>query len=255
MKLLRALLAALSFLTRLPVGRSLVLAPEELGRALYFFPLVGAALGAALWLVERALRGHLSAELLAIALTAVLAALTGGLHLDGVADVCDGLAGGRGDRERALAIMHDSRIGALGALALVLLLFAKVIALRDALELAPRHSAQLLIAFPAIARAAVVPLIALIPYARAEGLGAAFHAHAGMRHVLLAMLAVLAVAAIAFASSIAPRMLVAIGAALALATAFGLCLRRRLGGLTGDAYGAAIELAELAFLVACAVRV
>jgi cobalamin synthase len=127
-----------------------------------------------------------------------------------------------------------------------------VIALRDALELAPNQRVQLLIAFPAIARAAVVPLIALIPYARAEGLGAAFHGHAGARHVLIAALAV---TALAVASWFDPRMLVAIGVALALAAVFGLYLQRRLGGLTGDGYGAAIELAELAFLVACAVRI
>ncbi|HMI92808.1 MAG TPA: adenosylcobinamide-GDP ribazoletransferase, partial [Polyangiales bacterium] len=135
MKLLRALLAAIGFLTRLPVGRKWEIGAEDLGRALYFFPWAGALLGALLLVLERVLHGHLSLELIALALTAALAALTGGLHLDGVADICDGLAGGRGNRARTLEIMRDSRIGALGALALALLLIGKVLAVRDVLLL------------------------------------------------------------------------------------------------------------------------
>jgi adenosylcobinamide-GDP ribazoletransferase len=249
MKLLRALLAALGFLTRLPVPvpRTLALGAEDLGRALSFFPLAGALLGALLLLVERVLRGHLSVELIALALTSVLAALTGGLHLDGVADVCDGLAGGRGDRARTLEIMRDSRIGALGALALSLVLLAKLLATRDVLLLgSPPWPVALA---PLVARACVVPLIVLIPYARSSGLGSPFAAHGRVVHVLVAvgsggLLATAAGGRTAFAALVA----------LLVVAALGAWLRPRLGGLTGDAYGAAIELAEIAFLLACAFR-
>ena len=246
MKPLRALLAAIGFLTRLPLGRSLSFAPEELGRALYFFPLVGALLGVLLLAAERALHGAFSPELIALLLTALLAALTGGLHLDGLADVCDGLAGGRGDRARTLEIMRDSRIGALGAVALVLLLLAKVLATRDALLLGPGCA---WLVYPVVARAAVVPLIVWLPYARASGLGSAFHDHGKLAHVLSAACLTGALVAV-----LGPRIAAAALVALAVAGLVGLGLRRRLGGLTGDVYGAAIELGELAFLLACAFR-
>jgi adenosylcobinamide-GDP ribazoletransferase len=249
MKALRALLAAVGFLTRVPVGDKLALGPEDLGRALYFFPWAGALLGALLWLVELALRGRFSPELIALALTAVLAALTGGLHLDGVADVCDGLAGSRGDRARALEIMRDSRIGALGALALVLVLLAKLLAVRDLLLLGPRVVVLLALA-PVVARACVVPLIVLLPYARSAGLGSPFHAHGRLAHGLVAVGTGAALAGVAGGRAL-PAALVA----LLVAAALGLWLWRRLGGLTGDAYGAAIELSELAFLLACVFRV
>ena len=92
--------------------------------------------------------------------------MTGGLHLDGVADVFDGLGGGHGDRERILRIMRDSRIGAHGATALVLVLAVKVAALA---ELLGRGALWPLVVAPAVARFAVVPLIVLLPYARRGG--------------------------------------------------------------------------------------
>jgi adenosylcobinamide-GDP ribazoletransferase len=246
MRVLRALLTALGFLTRLPVAHGLRSEPSDLGRALALFPAVGLLLGALLAGCARALRGHLSSELIAVALVALLTALTGGLHLDGVADVFDGLGGGRGDRARTLEIMRDSRIGALGAAALQLTVLAKLFALRALLPLEPNLALYL---FPLIARACVVPLVVCFPYAREAGLGAAFHAHGRMVHVLWA--AAFTGAALVLTGG---RAIYAAFAALSAALALAWLLQRRLGGLTGDVYGAAIELSEVAFLWVIALR-
>jgi adenosylcobinamide-GDP ribazoletransferase len=242
----RAWLTALGFLTRLPAGYAQRSEPADLGRALACFPLVGALLGALLVALERALRGHLAADLIAIALTALLTALTGGLHLDGVADLFDGLGGGRGERARTLEIMRDSRIGSLGAAALQLTVLAKLFGLRALLAADPTVG---LLLFPLVARACAVPLVVCFPYARPSGLGAAFHAHGRSAHVLWA--AAFVALAVGFTGG---RVLLATAIALVTSLLLAWPLHRRLGGLTGDVYGAAIELAEVAFLWALAVR-
>src|SRR5581483_615259 len=123
---LRPALAAFTFLTRLPLrtgvaaGGAGVDMAADLGRSLPYFPVVGAVLGGALVGAGRLLEGRLPAGLTAVLLVALLALLTGGLHLDGLADLFDALGGGRGDRARMLDIMRDSRIGAHGAVALCL---------------------------------------------------------------------------------------------------------------------------------------
>jgi adenosylcobinamide-GDP ribazoletransferase len=245
MRPLRDARLAFQFLTRLPVGSG-AMSGADLGRSCAWFPLPGAAMGllvaAGSWLIGP----HLPPALVGVLAAAALAALSGALHLDGVADVFDGLGGGHGNRERTLAIMRDSRIGALGATALVLVLVAKAVALGD---LVGRGELWPLVVAPAVARFAAVPLVVLFPYARPEGLGKAFQGTAGRREIAVA--AVLTAAVIA---RFVPGALAASAAALAAAGALALLVYRRLGGLTGDVYGACIELAELAFLVTACVR-
>lgn len=235
---------AFQFLTRIPVGGTLTRA--DLGRSCAWFPLPGAVMGVAVaggaWLAA----GHVPPALAGVLAAAALAWLSGGLHLDGLADLVDGLSGGRGDRDRALAIMRDGRIGAHGAAALVLVLLAKSAALA---ELVARGEPWALVAAPAVARFCAVPLVVAFPYARPEGLGKPFHGTAGAREVGVA--AVLAAAALAPGL---PGSLAQAAAAVGVAQAVALVARRRLGGLTGDVYGAAIELAELAFLAVAALR-
>jgi adenosylcobinamide-GDP ribazoletransferase len=235
----RPLVAAFAFLTRLPVWSG-PLRDEDLGRSVAFFPVVGLVLGLVLTGLGSVLGGVLSPTLTAVVLVALLAALTGGLHLDGVADVFDALGGGQGDRQRMLDIMKDSRIGAHGAAALVLLLVAKVAAVA---ELVARRDLLGLLVFPAVARWAVTPAIVFHPYARAEGTGRAFNGEARVREVAGATaLLALALAAVGI------RLVAPAAGALAAASLFALWLRCRLGGLTGDVYGASIELAEVVTL-------
>jgi adenosylcobinamide-GDP ribazoletransferase len=237
-------LLALRFLTRFPLPRGAAV-EGDLGRSAAWFPLAGAVMGGVLAGAAFAAFPHVPPAVAAILAVAALAWMTGGLHLDGVADVFDGLGGGRGDRERILRIMRDSRIGAHGAAALVLVLGLKAAALAEVLA---RGEVWPLFVAPVVSRFAVVPLVVLFPYAREEGLGTAFRRNAGRREIAIA--ACLAAAALA---PFAPASLAPAAVALAAAAALALAVQARLGGLTGDVYGAAIEIAEAALLAAASV--
>jgi adenosylcobinamide-GDP ribazoletransferase len=236
---MRPLVAAFAFLTRLPVWAGPLL-DTDLGRSVSFFPVVGLVLGLVLTGLASLLSGVLAPALTAVLLVALLAGMTGGLHLDGVADVFDALGGGRGDRQRMLDIMRDSRIGAHGAAALILLLLAKVFAVA---QLVAHRDLAALLAFPAVGRWAVTPAIVFFPYARAEGVGRAFSGEAGPLQVVISTVIALGVLA-----ALGVRLLVPAAGALVAATVLALWLRRRLGGLTGDVYGAVVEVAEVTML-------
>jgi adenosylcobinamide-GDP ribazoletransferase len=238
----RELRLAVGFLTRFPPGNLPEVAPADLGRCMAFFPLVGLALGGLLVICDAGLAHLLPRTVGDALLLAVLALASGALHLDGLADLCDGVGGGR-DRESALRIMKDSCIGAFGAVGLVLLLLVKYLALVS-LPVAIKPAALLLM--PVAGRWAPVWLAVTVPYLRGpEGTGAAFANHAGGRELMLASVTLLAVAAGLFRLEG-----VALAAGLALAVpGFGLWIRRRLGGVTGDVLGASVELMELLALL------
>ena len=238
-----SILSAFAFLTRLPV-RTEAISDRDLGRSVGFFPLVGLVLGLATAGEAYGCARFLPPTMTAVIVVSTLAVLTGGLHLDGMADLADGLAGGRGDRERTLAIMRDSRIGAQGAVAVFLLLAGKIAATAALVE---SRDFLALVAIPVVGRFAVGPSIVLFPYARSEGLGRAFKGQAGLPQLAIGFVT-MAVVALVLGPPV-PR--AALGG-LAVALLLGLGLRARLGGLTGDMYGATIELAEVtaAFLAA-----
>lgn len=233
------LLAAIAFLTRVPVRRSFE--AVDVGRASLFFPLVGAGIGVVQLGLFRLLGNHLPALLVGVLVTALSAWTTRGLHLDGLADFADGLGGGR-TREDALRILRDPRVGAFGATALFLVLAVKIAAVGSL------RSSEGLVLAPAVARWASVPLAFFLPYAReGEGLGAALTDHVGLFELLGATALVAALALV-----LAPRLVFATAvAALAMTALTGLLARGRLGGITGDVLGANTELAEsLALVVA-----
>jgi adenosylcobinamide-GDP ribazoletransferase len=238
---LRALGAAVAFLTILPV-RQRSFEEADLADSLVYFPLVGLLLGSGLLTMACMAHHFLSPHLTALCIVAVLVVATGGLHIDGLADVFDGLSSSR-DPDRALAVMRDSRIGALGATALVLVLATKTAALT---EVVGKDDVWIIFSFPALARWATTIIVVAHPYARSEGLGKPFRL-ATARHVI-------------FASAWLVALVVADGsvrfAALVTLTTvllFAYWVRRRLGGLTGDAYGAAIELGETAALLSASI--
>jgi adenosylcobinamide-GDP ribazoletransferase len=240
---LRALAIALGFLTRLPIRQRTPPQAGELVGAATLFPLVGAALGG---LVGGAAVGlaQLVPALLAAALAIALElALTGALHVDGLADSADGLAGR--DPERALAIMRDHALGAYGGSALALDLLVKAAALA---ALAESTAVLPVVAAFAVSRAAPLPLAAALPYGRAGAGTGRLLAERLPWGRALAGLALAVVVALAAAGAWALASL----ACLALVTAVvGLLALRRLGGVTGDVMGAAIELtATLALVVA-----
>jgi adenosylcobinamide-GDP ribazoletransferase len=213
---------------------------EALGRAAPWFPVVGLGIGAVLVAVERA-AGVLFPALLAALLTVTAwKVLTGGLHLDGLADCLDGVAGR--DAAHRLAIMRDSRIGAFGAIGLILFLLLEIAAVA---ELRPGLRWRALLVLPAVARATPPLLSSLFPPATAEGHGATFRL--GVRWSAAPLALVLALA-FAWAALDLPGLLLAV-AAILIAVVFAWFMATRLSGITGDVYGAAIEVAELAGLL------
>lgn len=232
--------AAARYLTIVPVPGPPQPSLQALGGCVGWFPVVGALLGvlvAAGELVATAVFPPLLAALLTLALWKFL---TGGLHLDGLADCLDGLAGR--DREHRLAIMRDSRIGTFGVAGLV---FVLVLGLLAIAELPPAVRSGTLVAAPAVARVAPGLLGRLYPTARSEGMGAAFQACLDPGRVVAAAAVGVGVAIVALgAAGVA-----AAAAALVVAAGVGRFMTKRLGGITGDVHGAAVEAAELVVLL------
>ena len=239
---LRALAAALSFLTVFPLGRWLVLDGDDVARAGPAFPLVGAGIGAAVGGIAAALAGPLSPLLaVALALTAGTV-LTGALHLDALADTADAL--GARSRERALEIMRDHAVGAYGAAAIALGLLVKAATLTTLVQ--QQHVLRFAVVAGALSRATPVVLAAWLPYARPGGGAGAPLTNGGRSRAAVAAAVALAVAAaLAGVDGLA-----AAACAAGVAVPFGITCRRWLGGATGDTLGAAVELSESVVLVA-----
>jgi len=233
--------SAVAFLTILPVAARDGAPGDRLGRAV--FPAVGIFLGLVAW-VALWLGSLVAGPLLgAVAALATLALLTGGLHLDGFADCADGLLA-LGSRERRLEIMRDPRLGAFGVVALVLLLLADAAVLQ---RLGVRDALPALIAAGAFSRLAILVVLVTLPYVRPEGLGKLAAGRGGRE---LALGAVLAGPTLVLDWR---HVLLGAAGAAAAATCVAWLAHRRIGGATGDVYGAVSETAQLAVLLAFAV--
>ena len=245
---MRDLKVAALFLTRFPIRLDGTATMRDLAAAVYAFPLVGAAVGL-LGGLAFAVATWLGLPSLPAALLAIVAMLlaTGALHEDGLADTADGLGAGT-DRARALEIMGDSRIGSFGALALLLSVLARLIALAPMWD--PREVTLVLVAAGMTSRALMPVVMLLQPSARAEGLAAA----AGTPQPLRVMLgAFLAIAGAVLLLPL-PMAVTALAASAVIALAFAAWLGNRLGGCTGDTLGAVQQIAEIVFLLAIVSR-
>lgn len=235
---------ALQFLSSLPVTLPGMPTPEQNGRSLLFYPLVGLLFGVLLWALDSLLQGTQPLLHAGLLLTAWVI-LGGGLHLDGLADSADAWLGGFGDRERTLAIMKDPRSGPIAVVTLVLVLLLKCCAL---LALVEGGQGALLILAPVIGRAAMLALFLGTPYVRRGGLGQALKDHLP-RETALWVLGISTVGCLLLGGWLP---------LLAAAVAFFALRRsmlRRLGGTTGDTAGALLELLELAVVVTLACNV
>ena len=239
--------AMISFISSLPVPArwSQGLDFEHYSRGIVMFPLIGVVLGGLTGLVFMALQPWCGIPLAALFAVLTLALLTGGFHLDGLADTCDGIFSAR-RRERMLEIMRDSRLGTHGGLALIFVLLAKVLVVS---ELALRGTPMLaaLAAACVAGRGTAVLLMYRHRYASEEGLGNVFIGKVTGRQtcVTLGLAAILAAVLLPGMRGVA-ALVVTIVAIFIL----GQLLKRTLGGQTGDTLGAAIELGELIFLLA-----
>jgi len=232
-------LDALGFLTILPMPRQP--GPEELGRTVVYFPVVGIIIGLVLlglnWLLGLVLPPALVNVLLIVALVGI----SGALHLDGFVDTCDGLGGNRTAGER-WQLMRDSRTGAFGVIGAVCLLLVKYISLNCVP--APVMVATLVM-MPVVSRWAMVYAIFAYPYAKQEGLGLAFKQGANLLIFITATLITLAVVVVS-ARLVGLVIMLGTWVIVIVAAAY---FRRKFAGLTGDNYGAISELAEVCVLV------
>jgi adenosylcobinamide-GDP ribazoletransferase len=236
------LAAATAFLTRVPVGRFVELDGRAVTRAAPLYPLVGGAVGAFAGASVDVLAGPLPAWAAATIGVGLAALLTGGMHLDALADTADALGGTT--RERRLEIMRDHSLGSFGAVALILVLLLEISLLA---ELGARDLAFVSFAAAgALSRWSALPLALALPYTREEGQGRSLATGISFAAVLLGLAVAGGIAAIALGSGAA----VALGAASGISLVLGLFYRRWLGGVTGDALGATTALAQTACLVA-----
>ncbi|VVE19619.1 MULTISPECIES: adenosylcobinamide-GDP ribazoletransferase [Pandoraea] len=245
----RLFLTALGFFTRVPIPAWVGYSPEQLSAATRYFPLVGVFVGAVAALLTVAM-GCLWSPALAIALgLAASVLLTGAFHEDGLADSVDAF-GGAFARERVLEIMHDSRIGTYGAVALWLALAIKWQALVDIQRAAGWSGfAVVLIGAHAASRCMAISLLRTLDYVRGEGKAKPIAQRLGMQDLVFGV-------ACSVPWGVWPDWRAGVTGALvliAVRAGFVRYLHRRLGGYTGDTLGFAQQLGELAlYLTVCA---
>ncbi len=240
------LLAALTFLTRLPLHRAMSEAPASLADAAWAFPLVGVVVGAIGALAYSIAAGldvpPIAAALIAVGATALV---TGGLHEDGLADTADGFGGGV-DREEKLLIMRDSRTGVYGVLALLFSVALRVTAIGQIAN--GWRVLGALIAAHAVARGFLPAAMRFLDPARGDGLGAG----AGRPESSAVLWACgIGVVAAALSVGVRPGLAASIAAAAVMAV-IGWFAQRQIGGQTGDVLGAIEQGGEVAALLAVA---
>ena len=237
-------LAAIQFLTSIPLPRRREASPEDLGHSTTYFPVVGLIIGIILgglnWLLSLVLPPAVVTALLLV----VLVIITGALHLDGFVDTCDGIAGHKSVEDR-WRVMRDSRAGAFGIIGIVLLLLVNYVSLNSILE---TFIMATLLFMPVVSRRAIVYAIFVYPYARPSGLGTAFKQTTKWPQFIAATLITLVVAAALYPLCQLTCLLVIFGVCLVTAV-FSLYLKRKFSGLTGDTYGAINEVAEVMVLI------
>ncbi|MBW5448015.1 adenosylcobinamide-GDP ribazoletransferase [Cohnella sp. CFH 77786] len=252
---LQALAAAFQFLTRIPVPVSFEYTDAHFRRSVVFYPVAGFAIGGIVIAIGMLLERFLPAPIAGIMLVAVWTFLSGGLHLDGLMDTADGLLSHR-SKERMLEIMKDSRVGAMGVIVCIFYLLLKIASVISLLQGDGRQWPVLLLSVPVWSRSFLATAIACWPYARREqGLGSLYRSVRGKHAVSSALAAAVLTLGILSACGRwnAPEtgLLLLSFACVTFGIGFGIAsaVSRKLGGLTGDVYGALNECIELGLLL------
>ncbi len=233
-------LIALQFLTTFPIQLKAMPSPQQNGQSLLFYPVVGLLIGAILWAIA-ILFQSLPIILLASIVLCTWIWLTGGLHLDGLADTADAWVGGFGDQARTLAIMKDPNCGPIGVLSLVMICLLKWSAIYVLLQ---QKMLLALLIFPVLGRIAPLILFLTTPYVRKNGLGSALAEFIPQKTAVL-----LIVVCLSF-----PLVFSWLGLVSSFVFLFSLYYLRhkfiqRIAGITGDTVGASIEILETATLL------
>jgi adenosylcobinamide-GDP ribazoletransferase len=239
---------AWQFLTILPWGkRGQETDPRLLGRSLAFYPAIGLLLGLILWAAHFACSFVFPRALCDGLVILLLAMLTGALHLDGLADTCDGLASGKSAEER-MKIMKDHRVGTFGAVGLILILGMKFLALNS---LPDKAVGTALVLALVLSRWSMVQLIYRAPYARSEGgLGLPFKENLTRREIVAAAATSL-ILGFFFYRFWGVMLCLLVGV---FTLFFQKFFEKRIGGITGDILGAANEVNEVLILVILPLR-
>lgn len=247
---MNSFLIGLQFLTRIFVVKQSVWTEKSFGESVKFFPAVGAILGIICAVIAGAIN-LLNLPLLTGAIGfATLIILTGGIHCDGLMDSADGLFSGR-EREKILLIMKDSRAGSFGVVAMILVAAIEISTLAELARLSTWFLCAAIYFAPIIGRLMMVVTIGAFPYARAEGMGKAFAQFTTRRTIIFAALeTTLLLLPLNFISEIfficaASASLVA----LLVTWRFANFATEKIGGVTGDIYGAVTTLTEMFALI------
>ncbi len=231
------MLSAFQFMTRLPLPSALS-EPEQLSRAAKFFPVVGLVIGLGAVALNRVLSGHFSHSVIALMVLIYLVLITGGFHEDGLADAADGFGGGWA-KDKILLIMHDSRIGTFGAVALILSLLARYVLLS---ELAVVRFSSYVIVAHVLCRWTTLPLGMLLRPARQEGQATQLAQRTSVFSLVFATGITLVVCYLLLRRQMWLPTIVAVALTLLTAAYY----RSQLGGVTGDCFGATNQLTEIA---------
>ena len=241
------LIAAIRFLTIIPVPGRVGTGENNMAMSLPFFPILGLLIGMAAAGLSQVLWHFFPPLPAAVLIVIFLVAVSGGLHLDGLCDTADGFFSAR-PRERILEIMRDSRVGAMGVMAIVLTVILKVAALES-------HGAEniwvVVLLMPLAGRCSLLVLMAILPYARPEGgLATLFYSRSSKLSALWGVCLLLAIGALAAG----PAGFAAAGICLGVIFLFAGFCRMKIGGATGDTLGAGCELAETVVALAFAAK-
>lgn len=235
---------ALQFLTTFPIQLKAMPSPQQNAQSLLFYPVVGLIIGLILCAIAMALQA-VPLILVSTILLVVWIWLTGGLHLDGLADTADAWVGGFGDTERTLSIMKDPSCGPIGVLSIVILALVKWSAIYVLLE---QQYFFALILFPVLGRVAPLFLFLTTPYVRQKGLGSSMAE-------LIPRVSVKVIIAICLLSCLYFSWLGVISALIFLLSLVYLRAKfiQRIAGITGDTVGASIEICEAVSIFSFAV--
>ena len=232
------MVTAFQFLTRIPMP-SIEFEADSLSRAVKFFPLVGLVVGSGVVSLQVVLTPHLNRSLVALILLLYLVLITGCFHEDGLADTADAFGGGW-NRDQILLIMRDSRIGSYGGTALVLSLLARYLLLAS---LPLEHFAAYIISAHVLCRWSSLPLSYFLPPAREQdGQGARIAKLTSLPSLIFGSLCSFAVVGFALRrAAVTPLVVATLTVGLS-----GWLYSRKLGGVTGDCFGATNQLTEIA---------
>lgn len=231
---------AIQFLTRVPVTLKVTPNDNQLGLSVLYYPLVGLLIGGLLWGFSL-LAGHLPVAVQAALLLLLWVLITGGLHLDGLADCADAWAGGLGDKQRSLQIMKDPNVGAIAVVTLIIVLLLKWSCLQSVLL---NKQWLVLLMTPMLGRCAILVLMLTTPYISPQGLGGGLTQNLPRHLTRIVVFSCISVGI--YALGFAPLLV----ASLLLIWLRHLSLQH-LTGVTGDVYGASVELVETAVLTGC----